>query len=56
MDQYEAFVKVSLKSRVGMTEELVDASLMLFFLCVLNEEAIVFHTHTVDVCSCPVAA
>ena len=44
MDQCEAFVQVSLKSRVGMTEDLIDASLMQFFLYVLKDEAIVFHT------------
>ena len=40
MDQYEAFVKVSLKSRVGMTEDLIDAPLQFF----LYEYANVYHT------------
>ena len=61
MDQYEAFVKVSLKSRVSMTEDLTVVSLMQFFLYVLKEEAIVFThkeicvSHTIDACSCPTA-
>ena len=44
MDQYEAFVKVSLKSGVGLAEDLIDASLMQFFLYGLKDEAIVFDT------------
>lgn len=48
MDQYEAFAKVSLQSRVGTTGNLIDASLMQFFLYVLKDEAIVFHTQVVS--------
>ena len=44
MDRYEAFVNFSLKSRVGMTEGLIDTSLMPFFLYVIKDKTIVFHT------------
>ena len=48
VDQYEAFVKVSLKSRVGKTDELVDSCFMQYYLYVLKEEAIVFHTQLMN--------
>lgn len=46
MDQYEAFVlsRFPQKSRVGMTENLIDASLQ-FLSHVLKDEPIMFHTH-----------
>ena len=44
------------KYRVGMTEEMIDASSMQFLSHVLKDEASVFHTHKLDVWSCLVAA
>ena len=48
MEQYEAFVKVSLNPRAGMTDELVDSCLMQYFMYVLKEEAMVFHTQLIN--------
>ena len=47
MSQYEAFVTASLKSRPGVTEDMIDDLLITYFIFVLKDEAIQFYTQLV---------
>ena len=47
MSQYEAFVTAFLKSRPGVTEDMIDDLLMTYFIFVLKDEAIQFYTQLV---------
>ena len=47
MSQYEAFVTASLKSRPGVTEDMIDGLLMTYFIFVFKDEATQFYTQLV---------
>ena len=47
MSQYEPFVTASLKSRPGVTEDMIDDLLITYFIFVLNDEAIQFYTQLI---------
>ena len=47
MPQYEAFVTAALKSRPGVTEDMIDGLLVTYFIFVLKDEAIHFYTQLV---------
>ena len=44
MAQYEAFVIAALKSRPGVTDDMIDRLLMAYFIFVSKDEAIQFYT------------
>ena len=47
MAQYEAFVIAALKSRPGVTDDMIDRLLMAYFIFVSKDEAIQFYTQLV---------